>query len=94
VVADRLSLRWYLEYDLGERLPDHSSLTRIRDRYGLATFRRFFEAVVEQCQAAGLVWGRGVRAYSSRRSRSSARSRARTQASRSSRSSPSAISTP
>jgi transposase len=58
VVADRLSLRWYLGYDLGERLPDHSSLTRIRDRYGLAIFRRFFEAVVEQCQAAGLVWGR------------------------------------
>src|SRR5215204_4032233 len=58
VVADRLSLRWYLGYDLGERLPDHSSLTRIRDRYGLEVFRRFFEAIVERCQAAGLVWGR------------------------------------
>ncbi|HEX2513869.1 MAG TPA: IS1182 family transposase, partial [Chloroflexota bacterium] len=58
VVADRLSLRWYLGYDLGERLPDHSSLTRIRDRYGLEVFRRFFEAIVEQCQAAGLVWGK------------------------------------
>src|SRR6476661_2022965 len=57
VAADRLSLRWYLGYDLGERLPDHSSLTRIRDRYGLDVFRRFFEAVVERCQAAGLVWG-------------------------------------
>ena len=58
VVADRLSLRWYLGYDLGERLPDHSSLTRIRDRYGLDVFRRFFEAIVERCQAAGLVWGK------------------------------------
>ncbi len=58
VVADRLSLRWYLGYDLGERLPDHASLTRIRDRYGLEVFRRFFEAIVERCQAAGLVWGR------------------------------------
>lgn len=57
VVADRLSLRWYLGYDLGEPLPDHSSLTRIRERYGLAVFRRFFEAIVEQCQKAGLVWG-------------------------------------
>ena len=27
VVADRLSLRWYLGYDLTEPLPDHSSLT-------------------------------------------------------------------
>jgi transposase len=58
VVADRLSLRWYLGYDLRERLPDHSSLTRIRDRYGLEVFRRFFEAIVERCQAAGLVWGK------------------------------------
>ena len=57
VVADRLSLRWYLGYDLTEPLPDHSSLTRIRERYGLDVFRRFFEAIVEQCLAAGLVWG-------------------------------------
>src|SRR5215213_5207531 len=58
VVADRLSLRWYLGYDLGESLPNHSSLSRIRERYGLAVFRRFFETVVEHCLAAGLVWGR------------------------------------
>ena len=57
VVADRLSLRWYLGYDLTEPLPDHSSLTRLRERYGLDVFRRFFEAIVEQCIAAGLVWG-------------------------------------
>ena len=37
VAADRLSIRWYLGYDLGEPLPDHSSLTRIRERYGLAS---------------------------------------------------------
>ncbi|HEY7115845.1 MAG TPA: IS1182 family transposase [Tepidisphaeraceae bacterium] len=58
VVADRLSLRWYLGYDLSEPLPDHSSLTRIRQRYGLAVFRRFFETITEQCARAGLVWGR------------------------------------
>jgi len=57
VVADRLSVRWYLGYDLHESLPDHSSLTRIRDRFGLDCFRRFFDAVVERCIAAGLVWG-------------------------------------
>src|SRR5207302_10615224 len=39
-------------------LPDHSSLTRIRQRLGVATFQRFFERVVELCQAAGLVWGK------------------------------------
>ena len=35
VASDRFSLRWYLGYDLFEPLPDHSSLTRIRERYGL-----------------------------------------------------------
>lgn len=57
VVADRLSLRWYLGYDLHEPLPDHSSLTRIRERYGLEVFRRFFEEIVEMCVEAELVWG-------------------------------------
>ena len=38
-------------------MPDHSSLTRIRERYGLEIFRRFFEKIVEECVEAGLVWG-------------------------------------
>ena len=58
IAADRLSVRWYLGYDLHEPLPDHSSLTRIRERYGLKVFRRFFERVVEECVEAGLVWGK------------------------------------
>jgi transposase len=57
VVADRLSVRWYVGYDLQEPLPDHSSLTRIRERFGLSVFRRFFERIVEECIDAGLVWG-------------------------------------
>lgn len=58
VGADRLSVRWYLGYDLDEPLPDHSSMTRIRDRYGIDIFRRFFERVVDWCQREGLVWGK------------------------------------
>ena len=57
IAADRLSIRWYLGYDLSEPLPDHSSLTKIRERYGLEVFRRFFEEIVELCVEAGLVWG-------------------------------------
>src|SRR6266567_3913333 len=56
--ADRLSVMWYLGYDFGEPLPDHSSLTRIRERYGIDIFRRFFDAIVEQCQQEKLVWGK------------------------------------
>src|SRR5215216_6827685 len=38
-----LAHRWYLGYHLDEPLPDHSSLTRIRQRLGLETFQHFFE---------------------------------------------------
>src|SRR3954468_14462653 len=57
VAADRLSVRWFVGYDLNEALPDHSTLTKIRERYGLEVFRRFFEEIVELCVEAGLVWG-------------------------------------
>jgi transposase len=53
-----LAHRWYLGYALDEDLPDHSSLTRIRQRLGIEIFERFFEQVVDLCQEAGLVWGR------------------------------------
>ena len=52
-----LAHRWYLGYALDEDLPDHSSLTRIRQRLGIDSFQRFYERVVDLCQAAGLVWG-------------------------------------
>jgi transposase len=60
LAADRLSVRWYIGYDLGEPLPDHSSLTRIRERYGRAVFQRFFDEIVARCAEAGLVWGEEV----------------------------------
>ena len=53
-----LAHRWYLGYALDEALPDHSSLTRIRQRLGVDVFQRFFERVVDLCQEASLVWGR------------------------------------
>jgi transposase len=59
-VADRLSVRWYVSYDLDEPLPDHSTLSKIRTRYGLSVFRCFFEAIVERCQKAKLIWGKDL----------------------------------
>jgi transposase len=53
-----LAYRWYIGYDLHEAVPDHSSLSKIRDRYGLDVFQQFFEQIVERCIAAGLVWGK------------------------------------
>lgn len=57
MAADRLSVRWYPGYDLHELLPDHSDLTRTRERSGLRVFRRFFERIVEACVEVGLVRG-------------------------------------
>src|SRR5436190_1225257 len=58
IASLHLAHRWYLGYAVDEALPDHSSLTKIRKRSGLTVFRRFFETIVEQCRAAGLVWGK------------------------------------
>ncbi len=42
---------------MNEQLLDHSSLTRIVQRLGVAIFQRFFEKVVDLCRETGLVWG-------------------------------------
>jgi transposase len=57
-VEVNLAHRWYIGYDLDAPVPDHSALSKIRDRYGLDIFQRFFEVIVERCIAAGLVWGK------------------------------------
>jgi transposase len=61
-----LAHRWYLGYALDEALPDHSSLTRIRQRLGVGIFQRFFEQVVDLCQEARLVWGRELQVDATR----------------------------
>ena len=50
-----LAHRWFIGYDLDEPVPDHSSLSKIRERYGLEIFQQFFEHIVELCIEAGLV---------------------------------------
>ena len=55
-----IAIRWFAGYRLHEKLPDHSSLTRIRQRWGEERFRRIFQKTVEQCIRAGLVDGETV----------------------------------
>ena len=52
-----LGIRWFIGYGLHETLPDHSSLTRIRQRWGVERFRRIFERTVEACIAAKIAKG-------------------------------------
>ena len=47
-----IAIRWFIGYGLHERLPDHSSLTRIRQRWGEERFRRIFKCTVSACLEA------------------------------------------
>ena len=56
-----LAWMWFLGYDLDERPPDHSVLSKARSRFGVTTYRAFFAEIVRQCERAGLI--RGDRLY-------------------------------
>jgi transposase len=55
-----LGHRRFSGYDVDEPGPNHSGLSKIRERFGLEVFQLFFEDIVELCIQAGLVWGRGA----------------------------------
>src|SRR5215510_9853093 len=52
-----LAIRWFCGYGLHEKLPDHSSLTRIRQRWGAERFRRIFQRTVRACLDARIATG-------------------------------------
>jgi transposase len=52
-----IAIRWFAGFGMNDRLPDHSSLTRIRQRWGAERFRRIFERTVQACVAAGIAKG-------------------------------------
>jgi transposase len=52
-----VAIRWFAGFGLAERLPDHSSLTRIRQRWGETRFRRIFERTVAACIVAKIAKG-------------------------------------
>lgn len=55
-----LAFREFIGYELGEEIPDHSTLSKNRHgRFkGTPVFQEMFDEVVRQCIAAGLVAGR------------------------------------
>ena len=54
-VRYNLAYRWFCRLSLEDDIPDHSSLTRIRDRLGEEVFEAVFRRIVGQCQEKGLV---------------------------------------
>ena len=55
-----LAIRWFSGYGLHEAWPDHSSLTRIRQRWGPERFKAILARSVQACVAAGITKGEGV----------------------------------
>ena len=53
----RLDWLWFLGYDLDDQIPNHSVLSKARTRWGVETFKLFFEHIVLQCAQAGLIDG-------------------------------------
>jgi transposase len=59
-VADSLSLRRFLGYDLQDQTPDHSSLSVIRGRLDKETHAAVFQLVLRALQDAGLIKGKTI----------------------------------
>jgi transposase len=59
-VADSLSLRRFLGYELSESTPDHSSLSRIRQRLPLEVHQEVFTWVLQVLPQEGLLRGHTV----------------------------------
>jgi transposase len=55
-----IAILWFAGFRLGEKLPDHSSLTKIRQRWGPKRFKKIFLKTVQSCIEAGLVNGETI----------------------------------
>lgn len=54
-IGFNLAYRWFCRLTINDNIPHHSSLSRIRDRFGEEAFKSIFEKVVELCISQGLV---------------------------------------
>lgn len=55
-----LAYRWFCRLALEDTVPDHSSLSKIRDRLGEETFKKIFDQIIEICIEKNLVTGSKV----------------------------------
>ena len=55
-----VAYRWFCHLTLTEQVPEHSSLTRIRNRLGENGFKQIFDKILDQCVAKGLVEGKSI----------------------------------
>jgi transposase len=60
-----LAYRWFCRLSLNDKVADHSSMTKIRDRFGEETFKKIFERILKLCEERGLVKSGQIMADSS-----------------------------
>ena len=53
-----LAYRWFCRLNFDEEVPDHSSLIRIRDCFGLQTYQAIFDRIVAELKWKGLSKGK------------------------------------
>ncbi len=54
-VRHNLAYRWFYQLSLEDAVPNHSSISRIRDRFGVEIFEKAFSQIVVLCKQKGLV---------------------------------------
>lgn len=58
--ADSMSIRRFLNYELDENTPEHSSFTVIRQRLGLEIYQQIFTLTLQALQEHGLLRGKNL----------------------------------
>lgn len=53
----RLDWLWFCDYDINDKTPNHSVISKARKRWGIDVFTKFFQNILQQCINANLVEG-------------------------------------
>ncbi len=53
----RLDWLWFCGYDFDDTIPNHSVMSKARNRWGAEVFHKFFNNILQQCIKSGLVGG-------------------------------------
>lgn len=54
-VRYNISYRWFCKLTINDNVPNHASLSRIKNRYSCEIFEKFFHSILYQCGIAGLL---------------------------------------
>ena len=53
-----IAYRWFCKLGINDIVPEHSSLTKTRDRFGLKIYRKIFESLIKKSDKIGIISGK------------------------------------